>query len=123
MTSVLHCHDVLQKPIVLEGLPFLNEDGRRSRLPLKTAEMMIKHRVGPAMQTAGGLIRFRTDSPEIGVRVLLDEYNSHKNKGMSSGFDLYCGCAPEMKFLGSHCIMDAVENYEFSWKIKKKRDE
>ena len=116
--SSLQFHDVMNAPIALEGLPFLNEDGRRSRLPLKTAELMAKKRLGPAMQTAGGLIRFRTDSPEIGVRVLFDEYYAHKNKGMSSGFDLYTGCAPEMKFLGTHCVMDAVENYEFSWKFK-----
>ena len=112
----LEYHDVVEAPIVLEGLPFVNDDGRRSRLPRKTAELMIKRRTGPAMQTAGGLIRFRTDSPEIGVRVRQDEYYVNYNKRMSAGFDLYTGCAPDMKFLGSHLMADAVEEYAFSWK-------
>lgn len=116
--SSLIYFDAAKAPIVLEGLPFLNEDGRRSRLPRKTAEKMVTRRVGPAMQTAGGLVRFRTDSPEIAVRVHLDEYYTGFNKQLSTGFDLYTGCAPEMKFLGNHCIENPVDRYEFSWKIK-----
>ena len=49
--SSLHYYNVTDGPIILEGLPFTNEDGRRSRLPLKTAEMMRGHVTGPAMQT------------------------------------------------------------------------
>ena len=118
LETALRYHDVTASPIVLEGLPFVNEDGRRSRLPLKTAEQMIKHVTGPAMQTAGGVVRFRTDSPEIGVRVVLDEYFVARNKQLSAGFDLYSGCAPDMKLLAVHFIAQAVKEYEFSWKIK-----
>ena len=116
--SSLNYYNVKEGPIILEGLPFTNEDGRRSRLPLKTAKMMRGHVTGPAMQTTGGVVRFRTDSPEIGVRVELAEYYVNDNKHLSAGFDLYCGISPEMKFIGTHCILNAVKEYAFSWKIK-----
>ncbi len=119
--SSLRYFDVTSAPIALEGLPFVNEDGRSSRLPRKTAELMRNHCVGPAMQTAGGVVRFRTDAPEIGVRVQVDEYYVSYNKKLSAGFDLYGDCAPEMKFLAHHCMMNAVTDYEFSWKIKAPR--
>ena len=110
--------DVLEKPIALEGLPFLNEDGRRSRLPRKTAALMAKKPFGPAMQTAGGMVRFRTDSQEIGVRVKVDEYYVGWNKQLAAGFDLFGGCTPDIRFLGRCCMENPVEEYEFTWKVK-----
>ena len=104
---------------MLEGLPFVNEDGRRSRLPLTTAKIMRSPVEGPAMQTAGGVVRFRTDSPVIGVRGRLAEYyvSATHSKRLSAGFDLYRGNAPEMRFLGARHIENAVEECELSWNI------
>ena len=117
--SALKYHSVAEGPVVLEGLPFVNEGGRRSRLPLATAKIMLRPVEGPAMQTAGGVVRFRTDSPVIGVRGrLAGYYNSPTHsKRLSAGFDLYRGNAPEMRFLGPRYIENAVTECELSWEI------
>ena len=119
VASSLKYHVAEKGPIMLEGLPFVNEDGRYSRLPLATAKLMHRPAEGPAMQTTGGLVRFRTNSPVIGVRVRVAEYYTSPSlsKRLSAGFDLYRGNAPEMRFLGARHIENAVTEYELSWEI------
>ena len=55
-------HDGFAAPFALEGFPFLDAEGHRSRLPLEAAEQCIRPQVLPmSRQGAGEVLRFITD--------------------------------------------------------------
>jgi len=65
----LEFYDGFAFPFVLEGFPYVDTEGRRSRLPLDVAMQCDRPGVfSMSMQDAGELLRFRTNSPKIGIR-------------------------------------------------------
>ena len=98
----LEFRDGFAAPFALEGFPYIDSEGRRSRLPLDVAGMCDKEGVFPmSMQGAGEAIRFRTNSPVVGVRAGFNEIWNGNNRGGSDGFDLYTGTGAESKFRGN----------------------
>ncbi len=109
----LEFHDGFALPFALEGFPYIDAEGRRSRLPLDVAAQCDMPGVYPmSMQGAGEVIRFRTDSPCVGFRAGFSEVYNGKNRGGSNGFDLYTGTGPESVFRGNRFIPVGAEHIE-----------
>ena len=83
--------DPQEKPFGLVGFEWIGEDNMYRRLPIKP-DYEIRQAVDQlANHTAGGQIRFRTDSKRILIRVELRERSGmyHMPATGQSGFDLY----------------------------------
>lgn len=115
----LEFRDGFAAPFALEGFPYIDGEGRRSRLPLDIARMCDKKEgVFPmSMQGAGEAIRFRTNSPVIGVRAGFNEIWNGNNRGGSDGFDLYTGARDESKFRGNRIIPVGADSFEGLWEL------
>ncbi len=90
-----HFFDVTQPPFSLEGFPWRKKkDKGFYRLPKNlTKEQVNEGALFLGNQTAGGAVRFRSDSKIIAVRAKL-AYSSdmnHMPRAGSAGFDLYRG--------------------------------
>lgn len=90
-----------QNPFSLHGFAFYTEDRRFYRLPQSAEPLMLQQR--PQLtelmrHTAGGMIRFRTDSQKIHIRAELQSsaYMSHMTPAGQCGFDCYLR-APEQQ--------------------------
>lgn len=81
--------NVLEEPFQVYGVFY--EDGAFRRLPEAVAETVSPGVLGLHRHTAGGRVRFRTDSPYIAVSVRLGKvnHNSHLSTVGSAGLDLY----------------------------------
>lgn len=114
----LEFRDGFAAPFALEGFPYIDSEGRRSRLPLDVAGMCDKEGVFPmSMQGAGEAIRFRTNSPVVGVRAGFNEIWNGNNRGGSDGFDLYTGTGAESKFRGNRIIPVGDDCFEGLWEL------
>lgn len=84
-------HSPLQSPFVITGFPWLKLDLRYRRLPLEPSFKLPDAVNHLANHTAGGQIRFRTNSPRLSLRVRLsnpaDMY--HMAPSGQCGFDCY----------------------------------
>ncbi len=101
----LNFYNAFAAPFVLEGFPYQDEQGRRSRLPLSVAAQCEQPGVYPmSMQGSGEVIRFRTNSPVIGLSAEFSEVYNGNNRGGSDGFDLYIGTGSESLFRGNRMI-------------------
>jgi hypothetical protein len=94
--------NALAKPFALTGFPWFKKEKVLCRLPVDSLEKMDKTREG-AWHTAGGMVRFRTDSNVIAVRVkLMWTWDmSHMPRTGSAGVDLYVGAGPTGGYKGS----------------------
>lgn len=109
----LEFHDGFASPFVLEGFPYIDREGRRSRLPLNIAAQCDMPGVYPmSMQGAGEVIRFRTNSPAIGIRAGFTEIFNGNNRGGSNGFDLYTGSGANLRFRGNRSIAPGADKFE-----------
>jgi len=109
----LEFHDGFASPFVLEGFPYIDREGRRSRLPLNIAAQCDMSGVYPmSMQGAGEVIRFRTNSPAIGIRAGFTEIFNGNNRGGSNGFDLYTGSGANLRFRGNRSITPGADKFE-----------
>ena len=83
---------VEQAPFRIFGV-FKGDDGRYHRMPLADAERVSPGVRSISMQTAGGRIRFATDSPYIVVKARLGRYGHmyHFPACGNYGFDVYDG--------------------------------
>ncbi len=83
-------YDVRRAPFKLYGLCDTAE-GRFKRLPESVAEATSEGVKGLNFYTAGGRVRFRTDSQYVGIHVVMKSLHlmSHMAPSGSSGFDLY----------------------------------
>ena len=81
--------DIEQAPFQVYGL--MREDGRYVRLPCAVAEQVSEGVAFLNGNTAGGRVRFATDSPVIGVRAVMHSICKmpHFTLCGSAGFDLY----------------------------------
>ena len=88
-------YDALEKPFLLEGFAWYENGKSLRRIPHNIGAKDVNIGVDTlANHTAGGLIRFRTDSPYITIKAkLLNEHSilGHMPSTGASGFDLFCG--------------------------------
>ncbi len=83
--------DAKDLPFALHGVFYDEKEARYRRVPSDVAEATSTGVVGLSRQTAGGRVRFRTDSPYIAIRAVMDNTSlmSHMPLTGQSGFDIY----------------------------------
>ena len=69
--SGLKYQSALEEPFEIYGLYQPKETGQYRRMPAEVAERVSEGVVGLSSHTAGGRIRFRTDSPYVAVKAKL----------------------------------------------------
>lgn len=84
-------YNVLSSPFSIHGVFY--EDGRFRRLPEAVAKSVSEGVYSLHANTAGGRVRFRTDSPYIAINAKMSNVGkmSHFALCGSAGFDLYVG--------------------------------
>lgn len=94
-------HDALKGPFDLEGFPWRDPALVFNRLPSSFTEKDVNPgALFLSKQTAGGAVRFRTDSPYLTLRTVL-AYSSdmnHMPRAGSAGFDLYSGSGKNIQY-------------------------
>ncbi len=94
-------HDALKAPFVLEGFPWRDPEMVFNRLPASFSENEVNAgALATARLTAGGAIRFRTDSPCLTLRAVLDRSGdmNHMPRAGSAGFDFYSGSGSRIQY-------------------------
>ncbi len=115
-----------RKPFAITGFPWHRKEGVFCRLPVDSIEKMDKIRDG-AWHTAGGRVRFRTDSPLLAVRVKLRSSGdmSHMPRTGSAGVDLLRGRGARKTFVAIGIPPAGASEYEallVNGKQKEMRD-
>lgn len=89
-----------QAPFHLSGFHWYAEDGLYRRLPANPVAPLPASVDGLANSTAGGQIRFRSDSARVAVRVELagPANMNHMPSTGQCGFDLYVGAPGEVRY-------------------------
>ncbi len=96
--------NALEKPFVLEGFPWRKPGGKLYRIPEEFTENEVNAGVLElAYHTAGGAVRFCTDSKVIALRAKLWHScdMNHMPRAGSAGFDIFCGKAGERYHAGT----------------------
>jgi len=106
--------DATRVPQGLSGFPFFGDEGVYCRLPQKRLAEMNAGVQGLAWHTAGGMVRFCTDSPVVAVRVELRSAGdmSHMPRSGSSGIDLYAGSGRSRQFVRTAMPGSGQATYE-----------
>ena len=83
--------NIRQAPFVILGIDYDEKCGCYTRMPQELAEQISKGVAYLNSNTAGGRVRFRTDSEFIGIRAVMDNnvLMPHITLLGQSGFDLY----------------------------------
>lgn len=105
--------DASLAPFHLTGFPFFAAEGEFCRLPRAELPAMNSGVQGLAWHTAGGMVRFRTDSPVVAVRLELRAPGdmNHMPRSGSSGCDLYLGTGPAKRFRKTAIPGPGVKDY------------
>ena len=106
-------HDATDKPFALTGFPWYQKEKVLCRLPVDSLSKMERINEG-AWHTAGGMVRFRSNSPVVAVKVKLRSPwdMSHMPRTGSAGVDLYLGRGPKQTFAGVSIPPAGKESYE-----------
>lgn len=99
----LKYRNALQEPFDIYGLYRPKESGQYMRLPMEAAEKISPGVLNLSTHTAGGRVRFRTDSGYVAVKVQLRDahWMPHMPLTGSHGLDLYVYDGVEDLFQGS----------------------
>ena len=83
--------DIKEAPFVIHGVSYDSEQGRYIRMPQEIADQVSVAVAELNTETAGGRVRFRTDSSFIGIRAVMQNGTlmPHITLAGQSGFDLY----------------------------------
>lgn len=114
----------LRQPFRIEGFAWLAQEGKYRRLPSAPA-----HPLPPAVDmlancTAGGQIRFRTNSSRLAIKVKLTGSGNmyHMPATGQCGFDCYIGEPGSQRFLATARFDPAKDEYEsqfYDWTEKR----
>ncbi len=106
--------DPRQAPLELTGFGWFAADGAYRRMPLKPPKPLPPSVDSLANCTAGGTIRFRTNSPRLLLRVELPRPAQmvHMAPTGEAGFDLYVGEPGGERFAGVTKFNSAEATYE-----------
>nr|WP_300838517.1 SGNH/GDSL hydrolase family protein [uncultured Acetatifactor sp.] len=111
----LQYRNALEEPFDIYGLYRPKETGQYRRLPMEVAERVNEGVAGLCSHTAGGRIRFRTDSPYVAVKAKLTGhcFMPHMPLTGSHGLDLYVYDGVSDVFQGTFVPpVDSPEDYE-----------
>ena len=109
-------HDMEEPGFGLDGLNWHRPGGILRRIPEKS---FISERVnGLADNTAGVMLRFRSDTSAVSIRVKLKPWDEtflwHMPQSGSAGFDLYIGAGHSKIFAGSTRCPFGSKEYEMA---------
>lgn len=108
----LHFYNVKQLPFQIYGVFY--EDGKFRRLPESVARSVSEgvHRL--YANTAGGRVRFRTDSPYVAIHAKMSEITKmpHITLSGSAGFDMYTSEGEDRYVKTFMPPYDMVDGYE-----------
>ncbi|MCX6992735.1 MAG: hypothetical protein NT011_06270 [Kiritimatiellaeota bacterium] len=94
-------YDALKAPFALEGFPWRDPALIFNRLPAAFTEKDVNAgALELAKHTAGGAVRFRTDSPYLTLRAVLAYSGdmNHMPRAGSAGFDFYSGAGKNIQY-------------------------
>ncbi len=113
--------DVREKPFDLVGFEWIGRDSVFRRLPLHSDWKIPEAVDRLADQTAGGQLRFRTNSKKIVLKVELPERSGmyHMPATGQSGFDLYVKEKGFQRFLKTTRFPHDTIRYQAIFKIRK----
>lgn len=113
--------DVREKPFDLVGFEWIGHDSVFRRLPLHSDWKIPKAVDQLADQTAGGQLRFQTNSRKIVLKVELPERSGmyHMPATGQSGFDLYAKEKGFQRFLKTTRFPHDTIQYRTTFKIRK----
>ncbi|TLS50817.1 hypothetical protein FE782_18840 [Paenibacillus antri] len=107
-------HSPRAAPFRLAGFPWIERDGKYRRLPLSSQTSIREPVHALADCTAGGQIRFTTDSPFLHLSVKLtapaDMY--HMPATGQCGFDCYVGGPRRKRYVGTTKFRPGADAYE-----------
>lgn len=109
-------HSPKNSPFHIAGFPWLEQEGMYRRLPL-TPEYPLPQAVDHlANNTAGGQIRFQTNSSRLSLKVRLTGVAdmNHMPATGQCGFDCYIGSRGEQKYTNTTKFDHAQQEYEFA---------
>ncbi|MFD0959238.1 SGNH/GDSL hydrolase family protein [Paenibacillus chungangensis] len=120
----LKWYSPLEAPFHIAGFPWLAQDGVYRRLPLASRAVLPPAVDTLAYCTAGGQIRFRTNSSRLFIRVrLAGPANMHHMPSTGQcGFDCYLGEPENQYFLSTAIFKPTASEYEsqlYQWETKK----
>ncbi len=106
----LHFYDVEQAPFRVHGVKM--ENGRYRRLPEEVAKAVSNGVYGLHANTAGGRVRFVTDSPRIAIHAAMDGvyHSSHGTLTGKAGFDVYQNGIYRKSFIPPVNMKDGFES-------------
>lgn len=106
----LRFYDPCQSPFHIYGVFY--EDGKFRRLPEKVAETVNEGVLRLHSYTAGGRVRFKTDSPYVAIYAKMPNFwrLSHFALTGTAGFDLYADNAYEGTFMMPYNMTDGYES-------------
>ncbi|MCM8817480.1 MAG: SGNH/GDSL hydrolase family protein [Candidatus Omnitrophica bacterium] len=115
-----------EKPFEIKGFAWFDKEKLYRRLPEKPSYKIPEAVDYLANNTAGGVIRFKTDSKSLWIRVKLRELVNmpHMPATAHSGFDCYIGKPRKETYLTTAIFVGSIE-YEkklFQFEKKEKRD-
>lgn len=104
----------LEAPFRVTGLPWLERDGVYRRLPVHPGHAIRPEVDRLANYTAGAQVRFRTDSPNLYVRVkLAAPYSMYQMAATGQcGVDCYIGAIGEQRYINTTRFDFAMTEYE-----------
>ena len=107
--SDVRFHNVLSLPFRVDGVFY--EDGKFRRMPRETARSVSPGVYALHANTAGGRIRFKTDSPYVARSVVMANVGKMPHFALcgSAGFDLYCDGKYFKSFIPPFDITDGYE--------------
>lgn len=110
----LNWRDPRAAPFQLVGFPWLRRDRIYRRMPKRPAWPLPEAVDVLANHTAGGQIRFRTDSRRLALRVRLAAapFMAHMTVLGQGGFDCYLGPAGRQRFINCARFNQGAESYE-----------
>lgn len=103
-------YNCLSEPFKIYGVYY--EDGKFRRLPEKVAETVSEGVLRLHANTAGGRIRFKTNSPYVAISVIEDENHRWDHFAMTgyAGFDMYDGNVYVRTFRPPNDMIDRYES-------------
>ena len=106
-------HDITHPPFDVPGFPWLRENGNWFRLPMAQMPTLRDGLTWVAWQPAGNMVRVRSNSRRIAVKVQLlrNETFAHSTQMQQSGIDIYLGTGSDSTFLQNLAPARSVRRY------------
>jgi len=106
--------DAFENPFKIFGLPLAEGERVYCRLPQHTQKNLSESVQYLSWHTAGGRVRFMTDSPFISIKAEIASGGDmpHMPRSGSSGFDIYSGSKENKRYVASFMPQYGITSFE-----------